>query len=150
VFPRGTAFIPPNTGRQPGLPGVDGGQCKKDSDCGAWFGPASSGACEVTTHQCSPDSLVDVRPFRRNYDLPVEVHNDCDLSSKTFAVKYLSLMKIMGGRGLTLSTDMNGFLGMINPRYGALIAVKDWPYGGTPGKDVCGGNKRAMLDGNDR
>jgi hypothetical protein len=161
VFPRGSAFIPPNTGLQPAfeIPGKDGsitlgapqagGQCKKDSDCGAWFGPGSTGACDAATHQCTQDSLSDsVFPplLLRNYDLPAEVQNDCDLSSKTFAVKYLFLMKTMGGRGLTLSTDMNGFLGMIDPRYGG-----PWPtntgFGGTPGKDVCGGNPRGILDG---
>lgn len=26
------------------------------------------------------------------------------------------------------------------------MPVEGWPYGGTPGKEVCGGNKRAMLD----
>jgi len=72
----------------------------------------------------------------RDFDLPPEVTNDCDTTSKTFAVKYLWMMNRTNGRGLTLATDMNGFIGTINPRFG----------GATPGKDVCGGDKRGILD----
>jgi hypothetical protein len=145
VFPRGSAFIPPNT---------LGGQCSRGSDCGAWSGPTGDYGCDLSTHTCRKDeskgfgvhAFVFYPPNPRDYALPREVKNDCDLSSKTFAVKYLYLMKVMGGRGLTLSTDMNGFLGMLDPRYGA-ANPSNTGFGGTPGKEVCGGNKREILDG---
>jgi hypothetical protein len=155
VFPRGSAFIPPNTGSQTPNSASSGGRCKKDSDCGGWLGPASSGACNVTLGKCFPDAMSKKYalklPVFRDYDLPAEVQNDCDLSSKTFAVKYLSLLRTMHGRGLTLSTDINGFIGMPDPRYGGQVSVDGWPNGGTPGKDVCGGAKRDdLLNSEDR
>jgi hypothetical protein len=128
VFPRGSAFIPPNS---------QGGRCTRDTDCARWspdpiFG--ESPICSTITHTCSV-STDDGLPFR-DFDLPLEVTNDCDTTSKTFAVKYLWMMNRTKGHGLTLTTDLNGFIGTVNPRFG----------GATPGKDVCGGNKRKVLN----
>jgi hypothetical protein len=101
----------------------------------------------MSSHRCAADIVASgVELLKRDYDLPAEVQNDCDLSSKTFAVKYLYLMQLMQGRGLTFTTDTNGFLGMIDPRYGG-ANPSNTGFGGTPGKDVCGGNKRGILDG---
>jgi hypothetical protein len=130
VFPRGSAFIPPNT---------SGGYCTRDSDCAGWKGPGSA-VCNVATTTCAlgTDTPVDgVTLEPRNWQLPPEVENDCDLSSKSFAVKYLWLMRWMGGRGLTLTSDLNGLIGTLGPRFG----------GATPGKKVCGGDKRNVLEG---
>ena len=129
VFPRGSAFIPPNT---------SGGSCTRHSACGAWNGSGSAG-CNLMTNTCEPDvpALAGMVMEPRNWMLASEVSNDCDLSSKTFAVKYLWLMNRMKGRGLTLTTDLNGLIGTTSPRFG----------GATPGKKVCGGDKRNALDG---
>jgi hypothetical protein len=127
VFPRGSAFIPPN---------AQGGRCHRDTDCARWSPDLLAG----DSHACTPSNTCSVStsdglPFR-DWELPQEVTNDCDTTSKTFAVKYLWMMNRTNGHGLTLTTDTNGFIGSINPRYG----------GATPGKDVCGGNKRSVLD----
>ncbi len=114
VFPRGSAFIPPNT---------TDGRCSRDSDC------ASNGCIEG---RCSAQAA----PLdKRDLELPSEVANDCDSSSKTFAVKYLWLMKQMKGRGLTFTSDLNGLIGTIAPRFGRAIKV------------ACSGGKRAVIDG---
>jgi hypothetical protein len=129
VFPRGSAFIPPNYG----------GRCHADRDCQGW----NPGVLLTDPHTCvaptagAPTTCL-TRPgsplLIRDFELPTEVANDCDTSSKTFAVKYLWLMKRMNGHGLALSTDLNGLIGSVNPRFG----------GATPGKDVCGGDKRGI------
>jgi microsomal dipeptidase-like Zn-dependent dipeptidase len=130
VFPRGSAFIPPN---------AQGGRCRRETDCARWSPAPIFGegiACVLTggvLGTCSVSSTDGLLP--RDFDLPPEVTNDCDTSSKTFAVKYLWMMNRTNGHGLTLTTDMNGFIGTVNPRFG----------GATPGKEVCGG-KRSVLD----
>jgi len=139
VFPRGSAFIPPNTAQQDVHGNVTGGRCNRNQDCLSWQPDGVSvtwPACNAVSHTCTlPDTYKPGVVFR-NWELPQEVANDCDTSSKTFAVKYLWLMKKAKGRGLTLTTDLNGLIGGPNPRFG----------GATPGKDVCGGNKRDVLD----
>jgi microsomal dipeptidase-like Zn-dependent dipeptidase len=128
VFPRGSALIPPNT---------DGGPCRKDSDCAGYAGVGSH-PCNPVTRVCQGDAPRQGIVLAPRKWLPsAEVENDCDTTSKTFAVKYLWLMMKLKGRGLTLTTDLNGMIGTINPRYG----------GATPGKEVCGGDKRWLLDG---
>jgi hypothetical protein len=42
----------------------------------------------------------------------------CDGSATTFAQEYLFAVAHMGGRGIALGTDINGFNGMANPRFG--------------------------------
>jgi hypothetical protein len=148
VFPRGSAFIPPNT---------SGGRCHRGSDCASWSGPFYGAGCEISTHTCNDETALLVPfpekstgaktffpPSSRDYALPQEVQNDCDISSKTFAVKYLYLSTVMGGRGLTLSTDINGFIGMLGPRYGS-PNPSNTVFGNTLGREVCGGNKRDIL-----
>ena len=49
---------------------------------------------------------------------PLEVQNNCDYSSKTWAVKYLAMMKLMKGKGLLPSTDMDGLTTPMASRYG--------------------------------
>ncbi len=117
VFPRGSAFIPPNTAGQ---------ACYRDTDC-------ASGRCDAGRCTAQPPELAPLAV--RAWDLPREVANDCDTSSKTFAVKYLWLMQHTRGRGLTFTSDLNGLIGTISPRFGRA----------TPGKEACGGNKRALL-----
>jgi hypothetical protein len=51
-------------------------------------------------------------------DLPQGVNFDCDFSSKSWAEKYLLMMKAMKGKGITPSTDMNGLLPGVAPRFG--------------------------------
>jgi len=48
------------------------------------------------------------------------VVNNCAGSSKTFAQGYLYALRAMRGKGITLGTDINGFEGQINPRFGTL------------------------------
>lgn len=124
VFPRPT-LIPPNT--------VDG-QCTKDTDCAAWNG--TNTACSIEG-RCLPRAISSL--YRRNFALPAEVENDCDGSSKTFAVKYLWMMRVMEGKGLTLATDFNGLNGTQYPRFGVSI----------PDKAGCGLNARgdSLRDG---
>lgn len=119
VFPTGSAIIPPNTIR-----------CTKPSDCANYSGPGS-GVCKNGTCQGIVPTMVP-----RDFDLPVEVANDCDESSKTYATKYLWLMKTTRGRGLTPSTDMNGLITTLKPRYG----------NGLPWNSACGGADRDHND----
>lgn len=113
VFPTGSAIIPPN-----------GGKCRKHSDCASYEGPGS-GVCVQPgigqEFQCAGVHPSLTGPSRRDFDLSVEVHNDCDASSKTFAVKYLWLMRETDGRGLTPSTDFNGLITTLKPRYGSAL-----------------------------
>jgi hypothetical protein len=103
VFPTGSALIPPNTK-----------SCTKHSDCASYNGPASD-VCDDAIGQCK-----DISPLlaQRDFRLPAEVSNDCDYSSKTFATKYLWLVNETRGRGLTPSTDLNGLISTLKPRYG--------------------------------
>ena len=47
-----------------------------------------------------------------------QVRNDCDYSAKSFAHRYLWMMNVMDGRGLTPSTDMSPFFTPAAPRFG--------------------------------
>jgi hypothetical protein len=47
-----------------------------------------------------------------------QVRNDCDYSAKSFAHRYLWMMEVMDGRGLTPSTDMSPFFTPAAPRFG--------------------------------
>lgn len=47
-----------------------------------------------------------------------QVRNDCDYSAKSFAHRYLWMMDVMDGRGLTPSTDMSPFFTAAAPRFG--------------------------------
>src|SRR5262249_38950211 len=53
-----------------------------------------------------------------NAPVPPDVRNDCDFSGKSWAVKYLEMMVLMKGRGVTPSTDINGLVMPPAPRYG--------------------------------
>ena len=46
------------------------------------------------------------------------VNTLCDGSSASFAQEYLYAVDKMGGRGIAIGTDMNGWNGMANPRFG--------------------------------
>lgn len=46
------------------------------------------------------------------------VENNCDFSSKSWSHKYLKMVELMGGHGVTPGFDMNGFAPGIAPRYG--------------------------------
>lgn len=46
------------------------------------------------------------------------VRNDCDGSSKSLAQLLLYASELMGGRGVTLGTDVGGFSPMVAPRFG--------------------------------
>ncbi len=46
------------------------------------------------------------------------VSNNCGGSSKTFAQSYLYALRRMGGKGITLGTDINGLEDRLNPRFG--------------------------------
>jgi hypothetical protein len=48
----------------------------------------------------------------------LQVRNDCDYSAKSFAHRYLWMMDVMDGRGLTPSTDMSPFFTPAAPRFG--------------------------------
>jgi hypothetical protein len=116
LFPTGSAIIPPSTGG-----------CTRNSDCASYKGGGASVCSHVGRCQDVSLSLVP-----RDYDLPAEVANDCDSSSKTFAVKYLWLLRATRGRGLTPATDLNGIMSTLNPRYGE---SSFW-------RPACGGNGR--------
>ncbi|HEY2746900.1 MAG TPA: hypothetical protein VGL86_19895, partial [Polyangia bacterium] len=49
---------------------------------------------------------------------PTSINNTCDFSSKSWALKYLRLMKLMKGKGITPSTDFNGLASVMAPRFG--------------------------------
>ena len=51
-------------------------------------------------------------------DAPASINNTCDFSSKSWALKYLRLMKLMKGKGITPSTDFNGLSSVMAPRFG--------------------------------
>jgi microsomal dipeptidase-like Zn-dependent dipeptidase len=123
VFPTGSTIIPPNTL-----------SCTKDSDCASdrGLGPVCLTAAGGG-RQCAQ---INPALAPRDFALPPEVHNDCDSSSKTFAVKYLWLMRTTRGRGLTPATDFNGLIGPLKPRYG-------WS---APWNRPCGGNARDFTD----
>jgi hypothetical protein len=129
VFPRST-FIPPNTKL---------GQCRTNGQC-------LSGVCDTSTHMCEfpTDPALKVgtpardrfnRLWNRNFDVPTDVANDCDGSSKSFAIKYLFMADVMKGHGLTLTTDFNGLNGLNYPRFGR----------GNPGSPACGQSGRAQA-----
>jgi microsomal dipeptidase-like Zn-dependent dipeptidase len=48
-----------------------------------------------------------------------EVANDCDYSSKAAAQKYLTIVKLLKGKGVTMSADMGGPVKHAVPRYGS-------------------------------
>jgi hypothetical protein len=123
VFPTGSAIIPPNTH-----------YCKKDSDCASYDGNGSL-VCDKAKYMCKAER-ISPSLRRRDFRLPVEVHNDCDASSKTFAIKYLWLMRETRGRGLTPSTDFNGLITTLKPRYGRAL----------PWNDACSGYARDHTD----
>ena len=139
VFPRPN-FIAPNT---------SGKQCNKDSDCASWDGTIGNACVDVPfsgplpneqmfrRRQCNVQ--VSAMLAERDFAIPAEVKNDCDGSSKTFAVKYLWLMRQMKGHGLTLTTDFNGLNNTSYPRFGRSI----------PGKPACGqiGRGMSLRDG---
>lgn len=124
VFPTGSAIIPPSTGA-----------CTKDSDCANYGGPGS-GVCALGPDNHGACAGVNPAVVPRTIELPPEVNNDCDSSSKTFATKYLWLMGVTGGRGLTPSTDFNGLISTLKPRYGTAI----------PWNKACGGDARDQTD----
>jgi hypothetical protein len=117
VFPRPN-FIPPNSG---------GKQCTKNSDCTAWSG-TEDGAC--SGGRCGAPGNLGLQ--EREYEIPPNVQNDRDGSSKTFATKYRWLMKHSNGRGTTFTTDFNCLAGTQSPRFGISI----------PGKVACGQSAR--------
>jgi microsomal dipeptidase-like Zn-dependent dipeptidase len=128
VFPTGSAFIPPNS---------PGSQCSKDSDCANYAGVTGNAVC-VAKNPGDPKICLpqDTTLQPRNWELPPEVANNCDFSSKTFATKYLYLMKLMNGHGLTPATDINGLITTLKPRFGLE----------NPGAKACGdGNSRAVT-----
>ena len=47
-----------------------------------------------------------------------KVLNDCSQSSKSWAQLYLYAIDLMGGKGIALGTDFNGFLIKPRPRFG--------------------------------
>jgi hypothetical protein len=124
VFPTGSTIIPPNTE-----------SCTKDSDCASYRG-AGSGVCVAQAGGRRRCEQIHPALAPRDFALPAEVHNDCDSSSKTFAVKYLWLMRTTGGKGLTPATDFNGLIGPLKPRYGR----------SAPWNQPCGGNARDFTD----
>jgi hypothetical protein len=110
AFPTGSALIPPNTL-----------SCTKDSDCASYNGPGSN-VCVFAPNQ-NRGTCGGIAPelAARDFRLPSEVSNDCDFSSKTFATKYLWLVHETRGRGITPSTDLNGLISTLKPRYGRSI-----------------------------
>jgi hypothetical protein len=124
VFPTGSAFIPPSTT-----------VCTKDSDCANYNGPGS-GVCSLAANLHGSCVGVNAALVPRTIELAPEVHNDCDSSSKTFATKYLWLLGATGGRGLTPSTDFNGLISTLKPRYGTAI----------PWNRACAGDDRDQTD----
>jgi hypothetical protein len=127
VYPTGSDIIPPVTAF-----------CTKDTDCVSYNGPGSSGGCDLRAPisgygMCSN---VNAGVVPRNVKLPPEVSNDCDSSTKSFATKYLWLMRVMGGHGLTPSTDFNGLASPLKPRYGV---ANNW-------SKACNGGDRDFTD----
>ena len=106
VFPTGSAFIPPNTKR-----------CRRDNECASYVGPGA-GVCNLPAGKDVGTCDLPAAIGDRDYDLPSEVQNDCDESSKTYALKYLYLMRLMKGHGLTPATDLNGLASTLKPRFG--------------------------------
>ncbi len=104
VFPRST-FIPPNT---------SGNMCTRDSDCASWDGKSLGESCK--NNKCKAGGPPDLNT--RNFKLPAEVRNDCDGSSKSFALKFLIMADEMKGHGLTLTSDFNGMISTMNSRFG--------------------------------
>jgi microsomal dipeptidase-like Zn-dependent dipeptidase len=47
-----------------------------------------------------------------------QINNDCDFSSKSYAVKYLQMVKLMRGHGVASSTDMNSPSPQLRSRFG--------------------------------
>lgn len=47
-----------------------------------------------------------------------QVNNDCDYSSKSYAIKYLQMVRLMKGHGVTPSTDMNSPSPQLRSRFG--------------------------------
>jgi hypothetical protein len=126
VYPTGSDIIPPNTT-----------SCTKDTDCASYTGP-DSGACQFASGSNGHGSCKDVSPLlaNRSLELPPEVSNDCDSTSKTFAIKYLWLLRVMSGHGLTPSTDFNGLASPLKPRYGTA----------NPWSPACNGGDRDHTD----
>jgi microsomal dipeptidase-like Zn-dependent dipeptidase len=56
--------------------------------------------------------------------VPALVENNCDFSSKSWSHKYLKMVELMGGYGVTPGFDMNGFAPGIAPRYGLGTACR--------------------------
>jgi hypothetical protein len=127
VYPLGSAIIPPSTTL-----------CTKNTDCANYKGPGGAAVCDFShptadgSGICKGISGVDERTIQ----LPPEVSNDCDATSKTFATKYLWLLRVMGGHGLTPSTDFNGIASPLKPRYGITI----------PWSKACNGGDRDFTD----
>jgi hypothetical protein len=128
VFPTGSAIIPPSTG-----------PCTKDTDCASYSGPGSR-VCSLGANGSGTCTGVHPNLQPRLLELPPEVSNDCDSSSKTFATKYLWLLGKTGGRGLTPATDFNGLISTLKPRYGHAM----------PWSEACGGSSRDHTDQNNQ
>ncbi len=126
VYPTGSDIIPPNTT-----------SCTKDTDCANYNGPGS-GVCRFAAGSNGHGSCQGVSSLvaTRSLELPPEVSNDCDSTSKTFAVKYLWLLHVMRGHGLTPSTDFNGLASPLKPRYGSA----------NPWSPACNGGDRDHTD----
>lgn len=58
-----------------------------------------------------------IRPSART-----TVDNDCSGSSKSWAQAYLYAVQVMGGTGVALGSDVNGFAGLPGPRFGTFGA----------------------------
>jgi hypothetical protein len=83
----------------------------------------SSGIVPPTLWDQAPDPAADPNRVLRN---------DCDYSSKTWAIHYLEMARLMGGAGVAASTDFNptptpnsSRYGWANPRGRACHAIKD-------------------------
>ena len=124
VFPTGSSLIPPNKT-----------SCTKDSDCASYNGPESAVCLPQSTGPALCQGVVP-EVAARDFHLPPGVSNDCDGSSKTFAVKYLWLMNATRGRGLTPGTDMNGLISTLRPRYGTAL----------PWNSACGAHERDVTE----
>lgn len=74
------------------------------------------------------------------------VRPDCDGSSKTFAQEYLYAVEHMGGKGLALGTDANGFAGAMGARFGtfACAASLDDPLRKTFGNAQAAAQKNGV------
>jgi hypothetical protein len=126
VYPTGSAIIPPSTFA-----------CTKASDCANYNGPNTS-TCQTNFTTPFHGVCQGILPtlVARTIELPPEISNDCDESTKTFATKYLYLLRIMGSHGLTPSTDFNGLATALKPRYGTA----------NPWSTACGGSDRDHND----